>query len=199
MNASWRKNWSEHHILSSRLGSAWFFAFFPKGIASGILGVLIPLYFVQSLHGSLLDLGVMSSFAVITLIPASIYLGRVPDKYQRSKPFIGITSITGALLPGVCDQKHIVFRSLTPHELDELHSYSQQNIRLLSHTSEVWGKMVSIVLQLVWQATGLGHALFARMLCHSNLLSILYLIFISFWYRLRFTTLLYKSNASFTS
>jgi len=52
------------------------------------LGALIPLYLVDELRGSLIDLGLMSSISTMTVIPASIYLGRLPDRYGRSKPFI---------------------------------------------------------------------------------------------------------------
>ncbi len=74
--------------MSRRLISGWYFAYFPSGIAFGMLSILIPLYFVSDLGGSLLDLGVMTAVATIALIPSSIYLGKFPDIYGKSKPFI---------------------------------------------------------------------------------------------------------------
>lgn len=85
--------------MSTRPSATWYLAYFPSGVAFGILSVLVPLYFVERLGGSLLDLGVMTSAATIILIPASVYLGRLPDRYGRSKPFILASYLTtGTLL-----------------------------------------------------------------------------------------------------
>lgn len=80
--------------MNSRLNSAWYLTYFPSGVAFGILSVLIPLYIVDEIGGSLLDLGVMTSVTTLILIPTSIYLGKFPDKYRRSKPFIIISYLT---------------------------------------------------------------------------------------------------------
>jgi predicted MFS family arabinose efflux permease len=74
--------------LSRNLSPAWYVAFFPSGVAFGMLSVLVPLYLVQELGGSLFDLGVMASASTLVLMPASIYIGKLPDSYGRSKPFI---------------------------------------------------------------------------------------------------------------
>ncbi len=174
--------------MSSHLGSAWFFAFFPKGIASGILGVLVPLYFVQSLHGSLLDLGVMSSFAVVTIIPASIYLGKLPDKYQRSKPFILASYLaTGAILYLMSATRSILaFQVL--YVLMNLTNYiagpATSILIAESYERSHWGKAMGKhrFVEGLAQATGLGLCTFAAdALGYNNLLSITpYLVFASF-------------------
>ena len=74
--------------MSEGRSSYWFAAFFPNGVALGIIGTLIPLYLVQELKASLVDLGLMMFTASILLIPASILLGSLPDRYKMSKPFI---------------------------------------------------------------------------------------------------------------
>lgn len=188
MDALRRQNWSEHHILSNRPGSAWFFAFFPKGIASGILGVLIPLYFVQSLHGSLLDLGVMSSFAVIVLIPASIYLGRFPDKYQQSKPFILASFLATGVILFVMSTTRSVFLFQVLYVLMNLTNYiagpATSILIAESYERSSWGKAMGRqrFVEGFAQATGLGICTFtANTLGYGSLLSATpYLVFASF-------------------
>ena len=72
-------------------GNLWYFTFFPNGVALGIIGVLIPLYFIQVLNASLIDLGTMTFVASVLLIPTSMYFGSLPDRYRISKPFILIS------------------------------------------------------------------------------------------------------------
>lgn len=63
----------------------------------GIVSVLVPLYLVQELGGSLIDLGVMMFASAASVIPASVFLGRLPDRYRRAKPFI-VASFAGVSL-----------------------------------------------------------------------------------------------------
>ena len=70
----------------------------PTGIAQGILGTLIPLYLIQSLGASLIDLGVMTFAASALLIPASIILGSLPDKNRASKPYILLSFLVASIL-----------------------------------------------------------------------------------------------------
>ncbi len=72
-----------------------YLSFFPNGVAEGILGTLIPLYFIQSLGANLIDLGLMTFAAAALLIPMSIILGALPDKNRASKPYI-LLSFLGA-------------------------------------------------------------------------------------------------------
>ncbi len=75
-------------MLSEEGGSRWQIAYIPQAIGAGIIGILIPLYMIQELHASLIDLGTMTFASSLLLIPASLYLGSLPDRYQLSKPFI---------------------------------------------------------------------------------------------------------------
>ena len=74
--------------MSNERTVAWYFAFLPYGVAMGILSILVPLYLVEELGGSLIDLGTMVFVATASVIPASIYLGRLPDRYRRVRLFI---------------------------------------------------------------------------------------------------------------
>ncbi len=77
------------HLMRSSTGL--YLAFIPYNVAFGILSVLLPLYIVDELRSSLTELGTMTSIATAASIPASVYLGRLPDKYGRSKPFIAMS------------------------------------------------------------------------------------------------------------
>lgn len=83
--------------LDRNPGITWYLAYFPNSIAMGIISVLIPLYLVEELKGSLIDLGIMTFLATVSLIPSSLYLGRLPDRYRRAKPFI-LASFLGVSL-----------------------------------------------------------------------------------------------------
>ena len=72
----------------------WVATYLPFDVAQGILGILIPLYMVQELGATLIDLGTMTFAASALLIPTSIYLGSLPDRHRASKPFI-LASLLG--------------------------------------------------------------------------------------------------------
>jgi predicted MFS family arabinose efflux permease len=75
-----------------------YLTYLPNGIAQGILGTLIPLYFIQALGASLLDLGAMAFAASALLIPASIYFGSLPDRNRASKPYILISFLAASII-----------------------------------------------------------------------------------------------------
>jgi MFS family permease len=75
-----------------------YLTFLPNGIAQGILGTLIPLYLIQGLGASLIDLGVMTFAASALLIPASIILGSLPDKNRASKPYIVLSFLAASII-----------------------------------------------------------------------------------------------------
>lgn len=70
----------------------------PNGVAQGILGTLIPLYLIQGLQANLVDLGVMTFTASLLLIPASIFLGSLPDRARASKPYILLSFLSASIL-----------------------------------------------------------------------------------------------------
>ncbi|MFH0897494.1 MAG: MFS transporter [Candidatus Bathyarchaeota archaeon] len=66
----------------------WNYAFIFHGIAFGILPVLIPLYFVEYLNGSILDFGFMSAVATLFSILTSIYAGRLAETPGRVRSIV---------------------------------------------------------------------------------------------------------------
>ena len=70
----------------------------PNGVVQGILGTLIPLYLIQELQANLVDLGVMTFTASLLLIPASVFLGSLPDKDRASKPYLLLSFLSASIL-----------------------------------------------------------------------------------------------------
>jgi MFS family permease len=67
----------------------WRLGFFFHEIAFGLLSVFIPLYIVTPIiGGSLVDIGIMVSLALLFSIPASFFWGYICDKTRRYKIYI---------------------------------------------------------------------------------------------------------------
>lgn len=89
---------TETEIMEQKSQLSFYLTFLPNGIAQGIIGTLIPIYMIQSLGATLIDIGVMTFAASALLIPSSILLGSLPDRTRASKPFILLSLITSAIL-----------------------------------------------------------------------------------------------------
>ena len=80
----------------------WRLGFVFHKMAFGLLSVFVPLYVVGSsgrgLGGSLVDLGIMVSAALLLSIPASFFWGYICDRTRRYKPFILLSFLSSALL-----------------------------------------------------------------------------------------------------
>ena len=77
----------------------WRLGFFFHEIAFGLLSVFIPLYVVSpAIGGSLVDLGIMTSIALFSAIPASFFWGYICDKTRRFKPYILLSFISATVL-----------------------------------------------------------------------------------------------------
>ncbi|MEM2999404.1 MAG: MFS transporter [Candidatus Bathyarchaeia archaeon] len=77
----------------------WRLGFFIHEIAFGLLSIFIPLYVVTpAVGGSLFDLGVMTSMALLLAIPASFFWGYICDKTRRYKRYILLSFISLAIL-----------------------------------------------------------------------------------------------------
>jgi predicted MFS family arabinose efflux permease len=88
----------ETEIMEQKSQLSFYLTFLPNGIAHGIIGTLIPIYMIQSLGASLIDIGVMTFAASALLIPSSIFLGSLPDRTRASKPFILLSLIASSIL-----------------------------------------------------------------------------------------------------
>ncbi|MEM0096793.1 MAG: MFS transporter [Candidatus Bathyarchaeia archaeon] len=79
------------HLVMWRLG------FIFHEMAFGLLSVFLPLY-VIAIGGSLIDIGVMSAFALFLAIPASFFWGYICDKTRRYKRFILLSFLSSAII-----------------------------------------------------------------------------------------------------
>lgn len=76
----------------------WRLGFFFHEMAFGLISVFIPLYVVLQLHGSLVELGIMTSLALFCGIPASFFWGYICDKTRRYKIYILLSFISVAFI-----------------------------------------------------------------------------------------------------
>jgi len=74
----------------------WRLGFFFHETAFGLLSVFIPLY-VVTLGGSLVDIGIMTSVALFSAIPASLFWGFICDRTRRYKLYILLSFISAAI------------------------------------------------------------------------------------------------------
>jgi predicted MFS family arabinose efflux permease len=83
----------------------WQLGFVFNKMTFGLLSVFIPLYVAGSstkgLGGTLVDLGIMISSALLFSIPASFFWGYLCDRTRRYKPFILLSFLSSALILGV--------------------------------------------------------------------------------------------------
>ena len=68
--------------------TAWKFGLVPQSVANGLTNILVLFYLLQVLHGSLLDVGLITSAAALALIPSQVIWGRLVDSTGRCKPFL---------------------------------------------------------------------------------------------------------------
>jgi len=77
----------------------WRLGFFFHEIAFGLLSVFIPLYVVSpTIGGSLVDLGIITSVALFSAIPASFFWGYICDRTRRFKRYILLSFISATVL-----------------------------------------------------------------------------------------------------
>ena len=68
--------------------TAWKFGLVPQSVANGLTNILVLFYLLQVLHGSLLDVGLVTGIAALALIPSQAIWGRLVDSIGRCKPFL---------------------------------------------------------------------------------------------------------------
>jgi len=77
----------------------WRLGFFFYEIAFGLLSVFIPLYVVTpAIGGSVVNLGIMTSAALLFSIPASFFWGYICDRTRRYKQYILLSFISATVL-----------------------------------------------------------------------------------------------------
>lgn len=143
--------------------SAWHYAYFPYSVAFSILSILIPLYLIDSLGGSLLDLGLLTSATALFGIPASIFFGRLPDRFGRTKPLILASFLSTSLLIFLLSEAkdiltfQILYISTTI--TDSLHTPSTNVLIAESYHKESWGRTFARYNFVVGIASALGLAI----------------------------------------
>ena len=57
-------------------------------MANGLTNILVLFYLIQVLHGSLIDVGLVTGVAALALIPSQAVWGKLVDSTGRCKPFL---------------------------------------------------------------------------------------------------------------
>jgi len=79
--------------LRKCFAAMWRLGFFLHEMAFGLLSIFLPLY-VVSIGGSLVQIGIMSSVALLLAIPASFFWGYICDKTRHYKQYILISFLS---------------------------------------------------------------------------------------------------------
>ncbi len=127
----------------------WRLGFFFHEIAFGLLSVFIPLYVVTpAIGGSLFDLGIMISAALLFSIPASFFWGYICDRTRRYKLYILLSFMSSTVL--LClftfatDVGMFIILYVIMTVLHVAHE-APKNVLVAEHYShEDWGKSYAI-------------------------------------------------------
>ena len=127
----------------------WRLGFFFHEMAFGLLSVFIPLYVVSpAIGGSLVDLGIMTSIALFSAIPASFFWGYICDKTRRFKRYILLSFISAtALLYLFTLATNILTFIILYAAMSMLHVAHEapKNVLIAEHYSrEEWGKSYAL-------------------------------------------------------
>jgi MFS family permease len=76
----------------------WRLGFFFHEMAFGLLSIFLPLYIVEKMGGTLVDIGVMTAVALFLAIPASYLWGYACDKTKRYKRYVLISFLSLTVL-----------------------------------------------------------------------------------------------------
>jgi len=80
--------------MFSPSGNYWKAGLVPQAIANGLSSILVLIFLISSLRGSLLDVGLVAGISALALIPSQMVWGRLIDNYGRCKPFL-VLGFTG--------------------------------------------------------------------------------------------------------
>lgn len=74
--------------MLSSASDSWKLCLIPQAIANGLVSILVLFYLISSLHGDLLDIGLVTGVSALALIPSQMLWGRLVDTSGRCKPFL---------------------------------------------------------------------------------------------------------------
>ncbi len=69
-------------------GTVWKLGLVPQSVANGLTNILVLFFLLQQLHGTLIDVGLVTGAAALALIPSQMVWGRMVDSVGRCKPFL---------------------------------------------------------------------------------------------------------------
>jgi len=113
--------------MASASTTIWKLGLIPQSVANGLTNILVLFFLIQSLHGTLLDVGLVTGIAALALVPSQVVWGRLVDSISRCKPFLVVgfigmgTAIAAipfagsvALLLAVVSLKSILYAATLP-------------------------------------------------------------------------------------
>ncbi len=74
--------------MASAGSTVWKFGLVPQSIANGLTNILVLVFLIQHLNGSLLEVGLVTGVAALALIPSQAIWGSLVDSAGRCKPFL---------------------------------------------------------------------------------------------------------------
>ena len=74
--------------MASSGTTVWKFGLVPQSVANGLTNILVLFYLLEVLHGSLLDVGLVTGLSALAQIPSQVVWGRLVDSTGRCKPFL---------------------------------------------------------------------------------------------------------------
>jgi len=127
----------------------WRLGFFFYEIAFGLLSVFIPLYVVTpAIGGSVVNLGIMTSAALLFSIPASFFWGYICDRTRRYKQYILLSFISATVLLYLFTLATDVFMFIILYIIMAVLHVAHEapkNVLIAEHYSrEDWGKSYAL-------------------------------------------------------
>ncbi len=74
--------------MLSPSGTVWKLGLLPQSVANGLTTILVLLFLLANLHGTLLDVGLVTGVTALALIPFQMLWGKLIDGVGRCKPFL---------------------------------------------------------------------------------------------------------------
>ncbi|MDA4128074.1 MAG: MFS transporter [Thaumarchaeota archaeon] len=145
--------------MSFAVQRRWMYGLIPQATANGLANVLLLLFLVVELRGSLLDLGLVATVSALSIIPSLIFWGWLVDRTGRCKPFLLISfvgvGLVFLLIPFVRDVPQLLVLSAIRSVAYSASLPARQILTVESESREGWqGGMARMQF-----LTGLGETL----------------------------------------
>jgi MFS family permease len=172
-----------------------FLGFVFHEMAFGLLSVFLPLYVINALHGSLMDIGVMVAVANFAGVPFSFFWGYLCDRTRRYRLFILVSFLGMSALFYVFSLATSIFLLIALYGLIAVfHSAHEapKNVLIAEDYSRAdWernfasyeaqtdvGWIVGLILGFVFSAVGLASVLFILFVSFLNLVAFVFSLFL---------------------